>query len=270
MSEISKTAIVREGVRIGDNVIVEDDVFIDYNCIIRDNVHIGKGSRIGAMCILGEYCSDFYENLHNGCHPLVIGENSLVRSNTIIYGDCNIGDCFQTGHRVTIREHANIGSHVRIGTLSDIQGYCEIEDYVNMHSNVHIAQRSKIGSYVWFFPHAVTMNDPTPPSNNLIGATIEDFAVLSAYCLILPGVRVGKDALIGGGAIVTKDVDEGVVVVGNPAKAVGSVTKIKNRFTGEQVYPWRYTFSRGMPWSDSDYETWMRSVEKKNKSGDTV
>jgi acetyltransferase-like isoleucine patch superfamily enzyme len=259
MAYISKSAIIREGVHIGDNVIIEDDVFIDFNCIIRDNVHIGKGSRIGAMCILGEYCVDFYEDLRNGDHPLVIGENALIRSNTIIYGDSMTGDHFQTGHRVTIREHTKIGKHVRIGTLSDVQGYCEVGDYVNMHSNVHIAQYSKIGDYVWMFPHSITMNDPTPPSNTLSGATIEDFAVLSTCCLIFPGVRVGKDALIGGGAVVTKDVDAGVIAVGNPAKAVGSVTKVKNRFTGEQVYPWRYTFSRGMPWEGNDYEVWAQA-----------
>jgi acetyltransferase-like isoleucine patch superfamily enzyme len=51
------------------------------------------------------------------------------------------------------------------------------------------------------------MNDPTPPSNTLSGVTIEDFAVLSAYRLILPGVHVGTDALIDGGAVVTKDVE---------------------------------------------------------------
>jgi acetyltransferase-like isoleucine patch superfamily enzyme len=267
MSRISKSATVREGVHIGDNVVIEDDVFIDFNCIIRDNVHIGKGSRIGAMCILGEYCTDFYENLNNGYHPLIIGGNSLIRSNTIIYGDNVIGDYFQTGHRVTIREHSKIGNHVRIGTLSDIQGYCEIGNYVNAHSNAHIAQQTKFRNYVWLFPYAGIMNDPTPPSNALSGATVDDFAVLSACCLILPGVHVGKGALVGGGAIVSKNVDADVVVVGNPARVVGKTADVKNKFTGEQVYPWRYTFSRGMPWEDSDYETWIRSVKDKAIKG---
>lgn len=43
---------------------------------------------------------------------------------------------------------ARIGNHVRIGTLSDIQGHCEIGNYVNMHSNVHIGMKSEIEDFV--------------------------------------------------------------------------------------------------------------------------
>ena len=81
-----KNVIIKDGVIIGDNVIIEDDVYIDYGCIIRDNVHIKKGTFVGARCILGEYLVDFFEDRINKKHPLVIGENSLIRSETIIYG----------------------------------------------------------------------------------------------------------------------------------------------------------------------------------------
>ena len=151
-SMISAKAIIKEGVIIGNNVTIEDDVYVDYGTIIRDNVHVKKGTFIGARCILGEYLVDFFEDYKNKSHPLVIGENSIVRSETIIYGDTTIGDYFQTGHRVTIREGAHIGNHVRVGTLSDIQGFCEIGDYVNMHSNVHIGQKSIIKNFVWILP----------------------------------------------------------------------------------------------------------------------
>lgn len=276
MNSISIHAKIMPDAIIGDNVIIEDDVFVDSHCIIRDNVTIKRGTRIGAGCILGEYLADFYDELKNNMHPLVIGENSLIRSYSIIYGDTIIGNNFQTGHHVTIREHAVIGHHVRIGTLSDIQGYCEIGNYVNMHSNVHIGHKSIVHDFVWIFPYCVLTNDPTPPSEHLIGCEIDEFAVIATGSILLPGVKVGKDALVAAGANVVKDVSEETIVAGNPAKPLGSVRKIKNHITGEQVYPWRYSFDRGMPWRNIGYEEYIvaqrrqiENVQKEKRYEDT-
>ena len=247
--------MISDGVYIGENVIIGENVFLDIGCIVRDNVTIGKGSRIGARCILGEYLQDFYQGLTNKVHPLIIGENALIRSESIIYGDCIIGGEVQTGHRVTIREGAHIGEHTRIGTLSDIQGKCEIGNHVNMHSNVHIGQASKIHDYVWIFPYVVLTNDPQPPSELLLGVEIEEFAVVSTGCVVLPGVRIGKDAMVGAGSVVTRDVPEETVAFGSPAKAHGSVRNIL-REDGIPAYPWREHFDRGMPWMGVGYEVW--------------
>jgi acetyltransferase-like isoleucine patch superfamily enzyme len=259
MNTIASTAVVSKDTIIGDNVVIGENVFIDHGCIIRDNVRIGNGSRIGAMCILGEYLASFYDKLENTNGLLSIGNNALIRSGTIIYGDTIIGDNFQTGHRVTIREKTKIGNNVRVGTLSDIQGHCDIGSYVSMHSNVHIGQESVIKDYVWIFPYVVLTNDPTTPSEEMMGVTIEKFAVIATGSILLPGVHIGKDALVGAGSIVTKDVEAETIVVGNPAKNVGNITKIRNKINGEQVYPWRYSFSRGMPWAKNGYKEWEKS-----------
>ena len=262
MNKISNTAKICDGVLIGENITIEDNVYIDYGTIIRDNVHIKKGTFIGANCIIGEYLADFFDDRINKYHPLSIGENAIIRSGSILYGDTQIGDNFMTGHRVTIREKSRIGSHVRIGTLCDIQGQCEIGNYVNLHSNVHIGMTTKIHDYVWIFPYVVTTNDPTPPSETLNGPTIGSFAIIATGAVVLPGIQVGKDALVGAGAIVTKDVGEMKIAVGNPAKEIGEVTQIRNKETGEPIYPWRYTFNRGMPWREVGYDQWVLSQEE--------
>lgn len=256
-----KNVIIKEGTIIGNNVVIEDNVYIDYRCIIRDNVTIKKNSKIGANCILGEYLGDFFENPEKDyCHPLVIGENSVIRSNTVIYGDCEIGECFTTGHHVTIREKTKIGKHVSIGTLSDIQGDCEIGNYVRLHSNVHIGMKSVIKDFVWVFPYCVLTNDPTPPSTVLEGVTLEKFAVIATGSVILPGITVHSNSLVAAGAVVTKDVESNVVIGGNPAKVIADISKIKNRVTGEQVYPWHDSFSRGMPWENIGYDEWENNT----------
>ena len=267
MNKIASSAKIMNDVILGDNVVIEDDVYIDHQCIVRDNVHLKKGCTIGAGCILGEYLVDFYDDRINKVHPLIIGEHALIRSGTIIYGDTEIGDDFQTGHRVTIRERAEIGHHVRIGTLSDIQGHCRIGNYVNMHSNVHVGHKSEIEDFVWLFPYVILTNDPTPPSEELVGVKIRKFAVVSTGSILLPGVEIGEDALVGAGANVTKNIEAGMIALGNPAKVVGPVTKIKNKVTGESVYPWRYHFDRGMPWHGYRGELTQERIEEMIKNG---
>ena len=257
---IGKNVVIKENVIIGENVIIEDDVYIDYGCIIRDNVHIKKGSFIGAKSILGEYLMDFYKDRVNKLHPLIIGEDAIIRTENVIYGDTIIGDRFQSGHKVTIREKAQIGNNVSIGTLSDIQGHCSIGNYVRLHSSVHIGHESIIKDYVWIFPYVILTNDPTPPSEIIKGVVVESFAIIATGSVILPGVHINEDALVGAGAIVKNDVTKEMVVVGNPAKELCSVRKIKNKITGESVYPWRYSFKRGMPWEEEGYENWYNAL----------
>lgn len=259
--KVGKNVQIKEPVIFGNNVTIEDNVYIDYNVILKDNVHIKKNTFIGANCILGEFLADAIHNIDKDCvHPLEIGSDSVIRSGTIIYGDNKIGSNFQTGHNVTIRECSEIGNYVHIGTLSDIQGHCHIGDYVRAHSNVHIGMKSYINDFVWIFPYVVLTNDPTPPSESLRGVTIDSFAVICTGSIILPGIHIGSDSLIAAGANVTKDVQVYEVVGGNPAKVISDVRKIKNHFTGEQVYPWRYSFKRDMPWEDTDYDSWYNNL----------
>lgn len=259
---LGENVTIKAGCILEDNIVLEDNVFVDCGTIIHNNVRIGKNSTIGARCILGEYVVDFYSDRINKEHPLYIGKNSLIRSETIIYGDNHFGDYLQTGHRVTIREKTKIGEHVRIGTLSDIQGYCEIQDYVNMHSNVHIGQKSVVKKYAWIFPYVVLTNDPNPPSESLMGVTVEEFAIVATGSVVLPGKVIGNGALVGAGSIVTRDISNDAIAVGNPAKEHGKTEKLRDAITGKQVYPWRYTFDRGMPWEGIGYEEWSGECNK--------
>lgn len=249
---------VHHTVVMGDNVAIGANVTIGARSIIYDNVEIGDDTAIGADVILGEPNARIYSAPAAYQNPpLKIGANSLIRSGSILYAGSEFGPKLETGHRVTIRENTRAGINLRVGTLSDIQGHCELGDYVRLHSNVHIGNHSSVGSYVWIFPYVVLTNDPHPPSNMLMGCTIEDFAVIATMSVILPGVRVGKDALVGAGSIVGRNVGAEDVVVGNPAKRVASVRDIKSKNDGGPVYPWRLHFDRGMPWQDSTYDEWQ-------------
>ena len=257
-ARIGKNVTIRSGVIIEDNVVIGDNCYIDYGAIIKANVTLGEDSFVGAQCILGEFLYDFFEDRQNKAHPLSIGPRALIRSGSILYGDSSFGSDFQTGHRVTIREKTRAGSHVSVGTLSDIQGDCRIGNYVRMHSNVHIGMKSEIKDYVWVFPYVILTNDPTPPSDILKGVVVESFACICTGSIVLPGVHIGQDALVAAGANVTKDVAECAVVMGNPAKQRGLVTDIKDA-DGNPHYPWRDRFGRGYPWSETTYAEWKQA-----------
>lgn len=255
---------------IENNVIIGDNTYIDSNTIIRSHTAIGEGSFIGSDCIIGEYWMDFCVDHQQHIHPLNIGNNALIRSGSIIYSGSDIGNDFQTGHRVTIREKSKIGNHVSIGTLSDVQGNCTIGNYVRMHSNVHIGQLSLVDDFVWIYPYVVLTNDPTPPSNNFVGVHIHPFAIVATGSVVMPGIEIGQDALVAAGCIVTKNVSDYAVVMGNPGKVKADVRNIKSKITGEPVYPWRHNFNHYMPWEESDFVTWYSSLNFEEKKAHKI
>ena len=263
---LGSNVVIKNNCIIEDNVELGDNVFVDHNCIIRSDTKIGKNSTIGANCIIGEYQMDFYLDHQYHKHELKIGENAIIRSGCIIYSGSQIGDHFQAGHQVTIRENAMIGNHVSAGTLSDIQGHCKIGNYVRMHSNVHVGQASEIDDCCWIFPYVVLTNDPTPPSEIELGVHIHPFAIVATNSIVLPGVDIQSDSLIGAGTIVNKDVEKYQVVVGNPGKCKGDIRNIKNRETGETYYPWRYHFDRAMPWENYGFDAWYETLDSEMKA----
>ena len=160
-----------------------------------------------------------------------IGKNSNIREPTIIYPGNEIGDNFQTGHFVTIREDNKIGNNVSIGSHSNIEHHVFIEDNVRIHSCCFIPEFCLLKHDCWIGPSVVLTNAKYPRSlnvkNELIGPVIEEFAKIGANSTILPGIKIGKHALIGAGSVVVNDIPDYAIVVGNPAKIIGDIRKNK-------------------------------------------
>jgi len=246
---ISPTAVVSPKATIGKNVIIGDFT------VILDNVIIGDNVTIQSHCLIGQQTP-----LADG-KPLVIGNDSLIRSHSIFYEGSQFGEELITGHRVTVREKIEAGKNLMIGTLCDLQGHTKIGNYVRCYSSVHIGQKATIGDFVWIFPYTVLTNDPHPPSNFLVGAKVENYAVIAAQCCILPGVTVGEKALVGAGSLVRQDVAPETFVAGVPAKYIGKASDIKLKDgSNKSAYPWMRHFHRGYPQEVID--EWMKIYDK--------
>ncbi len=257
--------------RIHPSCTIDPGAFLNADVEIGAYSIVGPGVELGARTVVSSHCR---LGLDRGTVPreltpcLSIGADSLIRSHTVIYDGCTIGPRFQTGHHVTIREGTLIGEDTKVGSYGDLQGRLEIGSHVRIHSSVFVPERSSIADFVWLFPGVALLNDPHPPSDECtLGPTIEEAAVVSARAVIMPGVRVGREALIGAGAVVTHDVPEEMVVVGSPARIVGSTKAIECR-DGNLLrpYPWRGHFHRGYP---SDVVArWIREFEDQGPSLD--
>lgn len=149
-----------------------------------------------------------------------IGKNAVIRSGTILYCDVVIGDDFQTGHNVMIREKTTIGDRVAVGTGTVIEGYTVIGSDISIQSMVFIPTDTLIGDHVFIGPNSVLTNDCYPPSRvgGLKGPVIKNGAAIGANTTILPGVCIGEGALVAAGSVVTRDVPDHMLAIGSPAR----------------------------------------------------
>jgi len=247
MTSIHPSSHVSPGARLGN------DVEIGHFSIIHENVILGDRVRIGAYCELG-----ISTPLGDGT-PLCIGDDSLIRSHSVFYESSAFGSGLTTGHHVIVREKTRAGPGFQIGAMSELQGDSIVGNYVRLQSNVFVAKKTVIGNFVWILPYVVLTNDPTPPSNVLIGCIIEDYASIAAASVV-SGVRVGHHSLVAAAACVTKDVPPGMVVAGIPARVVGNTNTVRLRDgSGRAAYPWTNHFTRGYP--DSVTSDWSKDSE---------
>lgn len=241
-----------------DNVTIGENVVLGQGVILYPNVELGENTIIGPYCTIGEPTAPFY-NKSSGCvekhhfKKTYIGPNSVIRSYSVIYEDVEIAEGFQSGHRVTIREKTSIGAKCSVGTQTDIQDHVKLGNYIRVHSSVFMGQYTVIEDYAWIYPYVALTNDRHPPVYNPKGVTIREYAVVATSSVILPGIVIGKNALVGAHSVVTKDVADEMLVMGNPAIVRCNVHDIRDE-NGNQIYPWKDHLKeyRGYPWQSNN------------------
>jgi acetyltransferase-like isoleucine patch superfamily enzyme len=190
---------------------------------IYDNVHIGQGTVIEVPSILGKPPRD----RKTGELKLLIGNNGIIRPFTTLYAGTVIGDAFQCGQGVSIREDNEIGHEVSIGTNSVLEFGNRIGNRVRIHSSCFL-EMVTIEDDVFIGPNVVFTDDPHPMKCPRYleckgGVTVKRLARIGAHSTLLPGVVVGENSLVGAGSVVVHDVPDGMVVAGSPARVIKSV-----------------------------------------------
>ena len=194
------------------HILSENDPLLD----------IGRGLVADPSVVLGQTPSRPIDD-----HRLVLGADALLRHGTIVYAGTRIGDRFETGHHVIVREQNRIGHDVRIWNATTIDYGCRIGHRVKIHCNGYVAQYTVIEDDVFIGPGVTIANDLHPgcvhSAECMRGPTIRRGAKIGAGATILPFVTIGEQALVGAGSVVTRDVPPETVVYGNPARGSKSI-----------------------------------------------
>lgn len=135
-----------------------------------------------------------------------------------------IGEGTRIWQFVVILEGACIGRGCNICAQTLIEGGVVVGDNVTVKSGVQLWEGTLIERDVFIGPNATFTNDRYPRSkaypDKFSGITVKRGASIGANATLLPGICVGEEAMVGAGAVVTKDVPPRALVVGNPARII--------------------------------------------------
>jgi acetyltransferase-like isoleucine patch superfamily enzyme len=195
---------------LGQYVIFKNNPSIEENVTIQDFVVIGKdGSKEAKRrCRIGAGTRILTRvTIYNGCD---IDRNCLIADQANIRENCIIGHDTVIGRDVMVENDTAIGSHVLIETQSHVTAYAKIEDYVFFGAHVITTNDRIMG-------HPLEFRPKLKEKIRLQGPTIRRGARIGSGSIILPGVNIGEESVIGAGAVVTKDVPPRTVVIKAPA-----------------------------------------------------
>lgn len=163
-------------------------------------------------------------------HPsAAVSSDAKIGSKTLIWNQCQV------------REDASIGQNCILGKDVYVDFGVQIGDNVKIQNGSYIYHGTTIEGGVFIGPGVIFTNDKLPRAINLDGSIkgnddwiVDETCVMfgasiGAGSVILPGITIGRFALIGAGSVVTRDVPDHALVVGHPACQVGFVCKCATR-----------------------------------------
>lgn len=146
-------------------------------------------------------------------HPSGICESDQVGEGTRIWAFAHVLPGARIGSDCNINDHVFIENDVVVG------------DRVTVKSGVQLWDGVRLGDDVFVGPNATFTNDMFPRSKEypekFLHTIVGPGASIGANAVLLPGIRVGRRAMIGAGSVVVRDVPAHAIVVGNPARIVG-------------------------------------------------
>jgi UDP-2-acetamido-3-amino-2,3-dideoxy-glucuronate N-acetyltransferase len=159
-----------------------------------------------------------------------------VHPTAIVDDNVSIGEGTSIWHFSHIQPHSKIGRNCTIGQNVNIANNVVIGDYVKIQNNVSIYEGVELEDYVFCGPSMVFTNVLTPRcefpqrgSEHYLPTKVGYGASLGANSTIVCGTTVGRFAFVGAGAVVTRDVPEYALVVGNPARLIGWMCRCGTR-----------------------------------------
>ncbi len=213
-SVVGRGVRLGEGVRIGNHVVIHEGTIVGKGCRIDDHAVIGKQPMRAARSATTASRSQ---------PAAVIGDGVTIGTSAIVYAGCEIADGVLIADQATVREDVRIGEGTIVGRGVAIENKTTVGARCKLETNVYLCAYSRVGDDVFVAPGVLTSNDrylgrTEARLTAFGGPTVESRARLAVGAVLLPGTNVPSEAVVGAGAVLTRDAVEGQVHLGVPAR----------------------------------------------------
>lgn len=202
------------------------------------NVKLGKNVQIHPNVLIGDNCR--------------IGDDTILQYGAFIEHDCIIGKNSRIGTYAVLRRGTQIGDHSVFGSLSASEGNNIVGNHVTIHTQCHITEGTMIEDYVFIAPEYVGANTIRISHERENIPLVKEAphirfgARIGVNVTILPKITIGREALIGAGAVVTSDIPDFAIAFGAPAKVRGEVP-LEERYPDELYQEFMKRKGTGIP-----------------------
>lgn len=227
-------------VTIAEQVHIGNGVYIGHNVVVHAGARIGENTSVQDHAVIGRQpiSSSISTRQVSTCDPICIGKNCIIGSHVVLYAGVRLEDNVMVADLASIREGTSVGAQSIIGRGVLVEYDTIIGQRCKIQTGSHVTGNMIIEDDVFFGGEVHTLNDKhldRVKGLSMAGPHIKRGARVGGNATILPGVIVGIDAVIGAGAVVTKNVPDGVIVVGVPATYLKDVP-IDQRIHGAPLH----------------------------------
>jgi UDP-2-acetamido-3-amino-2,3-dideoxy-glucuronate N-acetyltransferase len=163
-------------------------------------------------------------------HPSAeVSPGAVLGDGTRVWNQAQVREGAVLGRNVIVSKNVYIAPEVSIGS------FCKIQNNVSLYTGVTVEDGVFLGPHVCFtndrIPRAINTDGSQKVDNDwrITPPVVRHGASVGAHSVILPGVTIGRFAMVGAGSVVTHDVPDHGLVVGNPARLVGHVCSCGKR-----------------------------------------
>lgn len=226
MSAIPKSTQIGNHVVIEKDVNIGENVMIGHHTIILQGTQIGDNVTIGCNCVLGIRSSvnQRMRKTSKVGFPLNIQSNTRIGHLVSIYSSSQIGSDVFIGDHASIRENVSIGDQSVIGRAAMIELNTVIGTRCTIQTLAYITGDTILEDDVFIGPCVSMSNDKYMGAQDytLKGPHIKKGAKIGNNASLLPGISVGSHTIVGAGSVVTKHIDDNIVVAGIPARKMNT------------------------------------------------